>query len=245
MFRQLLICEYKLFFRNFINAFFCLLFPPAMIVLFGGIYGNSPSIEYDGKGMVDVSLPAYFALIISVTAIMSIPMTLSEYREKRILKKYMTTPLRKMDILFSIITVNIFSSVMGMVLLYLVARSLFAVVFEGNVFVFLASMLLSICAMYSLGLLLSNLGRSIKTTNTLCYSVYFPMLFLSGATIPKELFPNTVLIISKFVPLSYVVDVLKHSWMGNSDSGLFSGICFLLILFVVCSIINQKFFRWE
>ena len=149
------------------------------------------------------------------------------------------------DILFSIITVNIFSSVMGMVLLYLVARSLFAVVFEGNVFVFLASMLLSICAMYSLGLLLSNLGRSIKTTNTLCYSVYFPMLFLSGATIPKELFPNTVLIISKFVPLSYVVDVLKHSWMGNSDSGLFSGICFLLILFVVCSIINQKFFRWE
>ena len=82
MFRQLLICEYKLFFRNFINAFFCLLFPPAMIVLFGGIYGNSPSIEYDGKGMVDVSLPAYFALIISVTAIMSVPMTLSEYREK-------------------------------------------------------------------------------------------------------------------------------------------------------------------
>ena len=245
MFRQLLICEYKLFFRNFINAFFCLLFPPAMIVLFGGIYGNSPSIEYGGKGMVDVSLPAYFALIISVTAIMSIPMTLSEYREKRILKKYMTRPLRKMDILFSIISVNVFSSIIGMVLLFIIARSLYDVVFEGNVFIFLASMLLSICSMYSLGLLLSNIGSSIKTTNTLCYSIYFPMLFLSGATIPKELFPNTVLIISKFVPLSYVVDVLKFSWMGNSDCSLFSGICVLLVLFVVCSTINQRFFRWE
>ena len=83
MLLQLLKCETKLFFRNFINAFFCLLFPPAMILLFGSIYGNEASETYMGKGMVDVSVPAYFALILSVTAFMSVPMTLSEYREKR------------------------------------------------------------------------------------------------------------------------------------------------------------------
>lgn len=58
-----------------------------MMLLFGSIYGNEASETYMGKGMVDVSVPAYFALILSVTAFMSVPMTLSEYREKKDSKK--------------------------------------------------------------------------------------------------------------------------------------------------------------
>ena len=75
--------EFKLFFRNFINVFFLLLFPTMMILMFGGIYGNKPQDIYNGFGMVDVSVPAYAGMIISVTGLMNLPLTLCEYREKK------------------------------------------------------------------------------------------------------------------------------------------------------------------
>ena len=87
MFYSLFKSSAKLFVRNFINAFFCIIFPPVMIILFGSIYGNEPDSIYGGYGMVDVSIAAYVALIISVTAFMGIPMELSNFREKKILKK--------------------------------------------------------------------------------------------------------------------------------------------------------------
>ncbi len=242
---QLLKCETKLFLRNFINAFFCILFPPAMILLFGSIYGNEPSPEFMGRGMVDVSVPAYFALILSVTAFMSIPMTLSEYREKKILKKYMTTPLRKTDILIALLIINLVTTLFGIALLYLTARIKYSIKFEGDYFIFALCLLLSICSMYSFGLLLSNLGRTIKTTNTICYCVFFPMLFLSGATIPKEIFPANVLKISKVLPLSYVVDLLKNAWIGNDFKNLWPGILFLTVTLLICVVLNQRLFKWE
>ena len=242
---QLLKCETKLFLRNFINAFFCILFPPVMILLFGSIYGNTPSSEFMGRGMVDVSVPAYFALIISVTAFMSIPMTLSEYREKKILKKYMTTPLRKTDILIALLIINLITTLLGIVLLYITAKIQYSIKFEGNFIIFALCLLLSICSMYSFGLLLSNLGKTIKTTNTICYCMFFPMLFLSGATIPKEIFPVSVLNVSKVLPLSYVVDVLKNTWIGDDFKDLWFGILFLSVTLVVCTVLNQRLFKWE
>jgi ABC-2 type transport system permease protein len=168
-----------------------------MILLFGSIYGNTPSSEFMGRGMVDVSVPAYFALIISVTAFMSIPMTLSEYREKKILKKYMTTPLRKTDILIALLIINLITTLLGIVLLYITAKIQYSIKFEGNFIIFALCLLLSICSMYSFGLLLSNLGKTIKTTNTICYCMFFPMLFLSEPLFPKEIFPVSVLMFQR------------------------------------------------
>lgn len=245
MLKQLLKCETKLFLRNFINAFFCLIFPPVMIILFGSIYGNEANQVYMGRGMVDVSVPAYFALIIAVTAFMSVPMTLSEYREKKVLKRYRTTALSECDILISIFAINFLTTIIGMVLLFLTAKIKYGVKFEGNSFEFTVSLLLSICAMYSFGLLLSNIARNIKNTNTLCYCIFFPMLFLSGATIPKEIFPENVSTISKVIPLSHVVELLKFTWLGSELQEDWTSIVFLLITLIVCLILNYVFFKWE
>lgn len=40
---QISLTELKLAFRNFIYVFFAFVFPPMMLLLFGGIYGNEPS----------------------------------------------------------------------------------------------------------------------------------------------------------------------------------------------------------
>ena len=42
------------------------------------------------------------------------------------------------------------------------------------------------------------------------------MLFLSGATMPDMLFPDTVKRISGFLPMTYAVDLMQGAFAGDS-----------------------------
>lgn len=77
--------EIKLFLREPMGAFFTLVFPLMMLFLFGMIYGNEPSSMFNGYGTVDVSIPAYTAMIIGTTGIVGLTITMATYREKGIL----------------------------------------------------------------------------------------------------------------------------------------------------------------
>lgn len=67
-------------------------------------------------------------------------------------------------------------------------------------FFFMGSWFLTPVSMFSIGLLMASLCRTIKSVNAVTSLVYFPMLFLSGATIPHELFPNGLQRIANVLP---------------------------------------------
>jgi len=70
------------------------------------------------------------------------------------------------------------------------------------------------------------------------------MLFLTGATIPLELMPPVMVRISKFLPLTYVVDLLKNTWLGVSQSYA-TDITVLVVVLVICFSISALAFKWE
>jgi len=81
--------ELRLFMREFFSFFFALVFPVLMLVLFGGIYGNTPIYEGADVKMMDISVPAYAVMVIGVTGLMSLPLTLSGYKEKKSIRDLM------------------------------------------------------------------------------------------------------------------------------------------------------------
>ena len=73
----------------------------------------------------------------------------------------------------------------------------------------------------------------------------YPMMFLSGATLPLEALPEVLQTSSYFVPLTYVVNVSRDGWNGNLfttgavvDLGVLAGIL------IITMVIGTKFFRW-
>lgn len=65
-----------------------------------------------------------------------------------------------------------------------------------------------------IGLLMAILCRTIKSVNAVTSLVYFPMLFLSGATIPYELFPSGLQKVAKVLPLTQGIKFMKAVSMG-------------------------------
>lgn len=116
---------------------------------------------------------------------------------------------------------------------------------QGSWGLLIASYFLVMISMYSLGLLIASLCKNIKIANLICSLVYFPMLFLSGAVIPFELFPNGMQRIANILPLTQGVQLLKsvslNQSVGNPQ--------FVLVLLIGITILGfglaAKLFRWE
>ncbi|MBN2797493.1 MAG: ABC transporter permease [Clostridia bacterium] len=237
--------EWSLNIRNFLNVFFSLVFPVMMLLLFGSIYGNEPSTYYGGYGSVDVLTPGYLGMVIAVAGLMTLPITLSQYRERKILKRFKATPMGPKEILISQFVVNTVVTMISSLILIVVGIIVFHLKFYGNVLLMLLAYLLVVINLFSLGLCIASISKNAKAALAISYVIYFPMLFLSGATLPLEFMPNGIKMISKGLPLTYGVELMKGLWLGKALSDFTMHIGVLLLLSLVLIIISYKTFKYE
>ena len=71
------------------------------------------------------------------------------------------------------------------------------------------------------------------------------MLFLSGATIPYELFPTGLQKVASVLPLTQGIKLMKEASMGIQMDSLMGRVILLLSITVICSVISIKTFKWE
>jgi ABC-2 type transport system permease protein len=237
--------DLRLYLREPIATFFTLAFPPLLVVLFGTIYGNDPTPMFGGRGSMDVSLPAYTALILGTVAFLSIPIKIGSNRETGVLRRYRSAGLpQRVYVLADVIT-NLVMTVLGMVLLVAVGSLLYHVRFEGNPLLVLAGVLFSAVSMFSIGYVIASVAPNARTAQLIGMVVFYPMMFLSGAGIPMEVMPESVRRISEFLPLTYAVRLLKGLWFGVAWTSLLLETGVLAGTALVCALVATRFFRWE
>ncbi len=244
-FLELTKVEFKLLTRNIPSMFFALIFPSLTLLMFGGMYGNKPSPYLNGHGAVDLGVPAYTGIVIAVAGLMNLPLTISNYREKKVLKRFMATPMSARDVLVSRIVVNFFMTIVGMAILIIVGKAFFDLHFMGALLPISIAFVLSTLSIFSLGLLIASLSPNSSATTAIAYLIYFPSLFLTGATTPIEIMPKAMVNISKAIPLTYAVDLLKAAWLGKDLLNYKLDIIVLIAVLVVSTTVSVLMFRWE
>lgn len=242
---KLSLVEAKLFFREPMAAFFTLAFPLMMLFLFGSIYGNKPSTLFGGYGSVDMSVPAYTAMIIATSGLIGLTVVLSTYREKGILRRLKATPLNPPTILISQVAVIFLMTTLGMALLVIAAKLVYNLRFDGNALSVFAAFFLSSMSFFSLGFILASITPTARTAQVVAMVIFYPMIFLSGATIPREVMPETIRTYSQILPLTHVVNLLRGMWIGESWSQHWLEVGVLFALLIIGVAISAKIFRWE
>jgi ABC-2 type transport system permease protein len=237
--------EAKLFWREPQALFFTLIFPLLLLFVYGGIYGNKPKAVFGGFGHVDVSVPSYTAMIIATSGLISTSVIMATYREQKILRRFKATPLSPLVLLTADVIVIFFMTTLGMMLLIAAAKLVFGLRFSGNVLSFASAFIISCVSFFSLGFILAGLIRTARTAQIVSMSLFFPMILLSGATVPLEIMPQTIRTYAKFFPLTYVVRFLKGLWFGRAWSEHLTEITVLAVMFVAGLLISAKTFRWD
>jgi len=237
--------EVKLFLREPIGAFFTLVFPLMMLFLFGSIYGNTPTAMFGGQGTIDISVPAYTAMIIATSGLLSISITMAAQREQGILRRLRTTPINPFIILAAQVIVVFLMTCLGMLLLIVAGKLVYHLRFNGNALSVLAGFVLCSLSFFALGFILAGLMPTARTAQVVGMVLLYPMLFLSGAGIPRELLPDAIQKVAKFLPLTYVVNLLRGLWVGEAWSKHLLDVGVLVGMLILGIIISAKTFRWE
>jgi ABC-2 type transport system permease protein len=75
--------------------------------------------------------------------------------------------------------------------------------------------------------------------------LFYPMLFLSGAAIPREVMPETIQRYAEALPLTHVVSLLRGLWIGESWGQHLTEVGVLVAMTVLGIIVSAKTFKWE
>ena len=236
--------EGKLSLRSPDGIIFGIGMPVGVLLLIAVVAGSQSA------GGADYSfLQSAFASLLTVgicaTAFMGLPLTIADYRDKKILKHFFATPIRPFMILSVQVVIGMLTSFFSAALVSLLAIFGFGYRMEGNPILFIGAFLLVMLSMYSIGMILASLCKTVKIANVVTTFVYFPMLFLSGATIPFELFPDTVQKVCNVLPLTHGIKLLKAVSLNMWSQEIWISVALLIVFAVVGCIISVVSFKWD
>ncbi|MFR9096946.1 MAG: ABC transporter permease [Blautia coccoides] len=244
-FKTMLKTELKLSLRGMDMFIFAICIPVVVVVLLGIIYGNKPAFEGAEYTFLQQSFGAVSTIAIGAGGLMGLPLVVSDYRNRKILKRLKVTPVRPIIILLVEVTIYSIYALVSLALNYLVAFCIFDFRMVGSFIEYLLSFLLVMLSMFSIGMMVGGIAPNIKIASTIASILYFPMLIFSGATLPYEIMPTVLQKVANILPLTQGIKLLKGTSLDLPLDNIFFPIILMVIIIVVCTGISLKFFKLE
>lgn len=244
-FRTMLKTELKLSLRGMDMFIFAICMPVVVTIILGIIYGNKSAFDGAGYTFLEQSFGAITTIAICAGGVMGLPLVVSDYRHKKILKRFKVTPISPAMILTVQVVIYAFYSVVSLILVYATAKIFFGLRFSGSWLQFLASYFLVMASMFSIGMMVGGIAPNLKTASIVASILYFPMLIFSGATLPYEIMPTSLQKIANILPLTQGIKLLKAASLGLMIDTVMMPIIIIIILGVICIGAALRFFKWE
>lgn len=244
-FKTMLKTELKLSLRGMDMFIFAICMPVIMVVILGIIYGSKPAFNGANYTFLEQSFGAISTISICAGGVMGLPLVISDYRNKKILKRFKVTPTSPILILATQIAIYALYSIVSLILVYITVRLIFKCNIEGSFFIFIGSYLLVMVSMFSIGMMVGGIASDMKTASIIASILYFPMLIFSGATLPYEVMPEVLQKAADILPLTQGIKLLKAASLGLPINNVVLPIAIMVAIAVICSTISIKFFKWE
>lgn len=244
-FKAMLKNEMKLSLRGMDMVIFAICAPLAVLVLLGVLYGGSPAFEGAGYTFLEQSFGAVSTIAICAGGVMGLPLVISDYRHKKILKRFQVTPVSPGLLLAVQVCIYAIYALASLLLLYAVGALFFGLRLTGSWGQFLGGYFLVMLSMFSIGMMVGGVAPNTKIAGIIASALYFPMLILSGATLPYEMMPRALQRVSDLLPLTHGIKLLKAAALGEPSSDVLVPIIVMAALALACAGVSVRFFRWE
>jgi ABC-2 type transport system permease protein len=167
-------------------------------------------------------------------------------REMNILRRYKVTPITPGPILVSSMVTGWIIFMPYILLLLMVSHYWYHMPWPGHALALVVFISIGLIAFRAIGLVIASVANTMQEGTILVQLLYFPMLFLSGATFPVEQGPRILRIISGFVPATYLVNGMNAIMLkGASLMDVWKPAGALIITLMVGFVVGTNLFRWE
>jgi len=213
--------------------------PPSMVV-------QPSKVNTTNVTTLDFYLPSMLAYTVLVAGIQSVAMALVDLRERRVLRRFLVTPLTPLQILGGQIIGRAVMVVLQVAVLILVGLFVFHAHTHGSWALAWLCILLGTACFVALGFLVTGLTRTSEAARGVASALTFPMMFLSGVFLPLSELPTGLQGAVHVLPLTYLSDALHRVLNdGNGLSAIWVDLSVLSGWTAAAFALAVLRFRWE
>jgi ABC-2 type transport system permease protein len=238
--------EIKIFIREPLGVIGTVGVPVLVFVILGRITAPAVrSASTDVPRAFSSDLPILVAVLMVVSAVLSLVTIVAIYREGGILKRLRATPLRPHVILTAHVLVKLLFTAATLALMVLAGRRFYPIDPAVPIASFTLALLFSTVAVISIGFVIASVIPTARFAQPIGAIMFYPMLGLSGLFVPVESLPPLLQSVARVLPLTYVVSLLRGIWEGEGWRAHAGDVGVLTVMFVAFTILSTRVFRWE
>ena len=203
-------------------------------------------VHEQGARYIDFLLPGLLGMNLMSTGMWGTGFVIVNARMKKLLKRFIATPMRKRDYVLSHFLSRIVFLVLEVGILVIFGWLVFGVRVNGSVLALAILCIVGGFAFSGLGLLTASRARTIEAASGLMNLIMMPMWLCSGVFFSYERFPDAVKPLIKALPLTLLNDALRgvmNDAMTLAQIG--PKMLWLVVWGVVTFSVGVKIFRWQ
>lgn len=158
----------------------------------------------------DFVLVGLLGMALMNSAIMGVAVALSKYREDKILKRLMTTPLRPAVFISAEVAAGLVVNMIQVTVILLVGVYVFGAHLPGNIAFLYPLVILGGILFQLMGFTIAGFARSTRAAEGMSNAIAVPMMFLSGIFFQLDQMPQYLATITRFLPLSPLLRMMRQ-----------------------------------
>jgi len=198
-----------------------------------------------GSRYIDFLIPGLLGMNLMNAAMWGIGFALVDMRQRKLLKRFVATPMRRSDFLLALLSSRLVLMLIEVSLLLGFGVLVFHMRVLGSLAAILVIGSMGAIGFGGLGLLTASRVQKIESASGLMNLVMMPMWIFSGVFFSYERFPAMVQPFIKALPLTALNDALRATILEGSSLTSQSGRLLVLVLWGGISfVLALRWFRW-
>jgi ABC-2 type transport system permease protein len=206
---------------------------------------SAQSSSEPGSRYIDFLIPGLLGMNLMNSGMWGVGFALVEMRQRKLLKRFVATPMRRSDFLLALTSSRLVLMVIEVGLLLGFGVLVFHMRVQGSILAVIFLGMLGAVTFGGVGLLTACRAQKIESVSGLINLVMMPMWIFSGVFFSYDKFPAMAHPFIKALPLTALNDALRSTIIEGASLGSQSGR--LLVLAVwggVSFILALRWFRW-
>jgi ABC-2 type transport system permease protein len=183
---------------------------------FGNRFESAPGIEVHSRVWYNPSMessnfmvPGLIGTILMMLTMMFTAMAIVREREQGTIEQLIVTPIRPLELIVGKVLPFVFIAFMNLLEILFIGVWWFGVPIHGSVVLLLELSAVFLLSSLGLGILISTVSKTQQESMMLTFFILLPSIFLSGYFFPIDAMPPFLQMVSKVVPLTYVLVIVR------------------------------------
>lgn len=170
---------------------------------------NSQALTNKKIRYIDFLMPGVIAMAIMQSAIMGMAVFLTEFREKKILKRVLATPVNRVSFVAAQVSAWLVVSALQTMVIISAGKLMYHINVYGRYGYIALWVLLGNLVFINIGFIIASFSKTASAAEGLAQVIAMPMMFLSGVFFSTETLPKLVRLAVEKLPLAPLINALR------------------------------------